>query len=52
MSVVWEDSITEDMIRHLTEDERNAFLQELKDSVSLIKESYDIGNDHPVWGRG
>jgi len=42
---VWKAEVTEDMIRHLSEEQRNELMRELSKAVDAIGSEYEVGRE-------
>jgi hypothetical protein len=40
--IVWQSIITEDMVKHLNEQEISLLVEELNDTVAAIAENYEV----------
>jgi hypothetical protein len=44
--IIWRAEITEDMVTHLSESERNQLQRDLNDAVNQIGQEVDVGREY------
>ena len=46
MAILWQATLTDDLIAHLSEEDKHAIRRELDDAVMAICESYKVGREY------